>query len=440
MIMTNRSKRSLALASVAALLTASACSLDKTNPNAPTQGAIFGSRQGIVSLAIGLQARYGASMSSFVFPGGLISDELGAPTGALQSYKDAEVGALADTYDAVQLPWNSHYQTIKTANDLIANAPAVELGDETLSGILSLAYLLKAASLGELLQQYQQIIIHPETEPTVFVDRATALTYVLGLLDTAATQAALFPTRAEFDASIVAKGFSLTNTIHAMQARYERLAGNWAAALTAANLVDTSVVSLMPFSDQAVNPIYDVSITYVRPRDTLRVAAEAGDARVAFHLSGATVQGTVRPLRSFTQFAARTSPAPLYWPGEVMLIKAEAYANTGQLTEAAAQVNYVRTRCGGANNQPKACLTALPAGSLATQDQILAEIYRQRKFELFATGLRWEDVRRLGLVYEDSPYAKRCWLLYPNAERNTNSTVPENPAGDPPATATSCGV
>jgi hypothetical protein len=196
----------------------------------------------------------------------------------------------------------------------------------------------------------------------------------------------------------------------------------------------------MPFSDQAINPIYDVSVTYVRPRDTLRVAAETGDARVAFHISGPTVQGNVRPLRSFTQFGARTTPVPFYWPGEIMLIKAEAYANTGQLALAAAQVNYVRTRCGGTNNQPKACLQALPPASLSTQAQIIAEIYNQRKFELFATGLRWEDVRRQGLVSQTSPFAKRCWLLYPSSERNTEPNVPANPTGDPPTAPSKCGV
>jgi hypothetical protein len=225
-----------------------------------------------------------------------------------------------------------------------------------------------------------------------------------------------------------------------MQARYQRLARNWQAALAAANAVDTSVVSLMPFSDQAVNPIYNVSITQVRPRDTLRLAAEPGDARVAFHISGPTVQGNVRPLRSFTQFGVRTAPVPLYWPGEVMLIKAEAYASTGQLALAAAQVNYVRTRCGGASNQPKACLPELPSASLSTQSQILAEIYKQRKYELFATGLRWEDVRRQGLVSQTSAFAKRCWLLYPNSERNTEPNVPANPSNDPPQTPSSCGV
>ena len=434
--MTNKSLSVLALAVITAL---SGCNLDETNPNAPTQSTILGSREGVTALAIGLQARFGSGMSSFIFPGGLISDEFGTPIGALQSYKDAEVGALADTYDAVELPWRSHYQTIKTADDLIANAPLVSLGDETLSGVLGMSYLLKAASLGDLVQLYQKIVITPGSEPLAFVDRPTALVNILGMLDTALVQNNRFATRSVFDASIRAKGFDIRNTILAMQARYQRLAGNWSAALAAANQVDTSVVAVMPFSDQAINPIFDLSArsSYVRPRDTLRLVAEAGDARVAFNLTGATVAGTVRPIRSFTQFSATTSPIAFYWPGEIMLIKAEAWANTGQLALAAAQVNYVRTRCGGASNQPKACLPALPLASLATQSQIIAEIYKQRKFELFGTGLRWEDVRRQGLVSATSPFAKRCWLLYPNSERNTEPSVPANPA-DPPATLSSC--
>jgi SusD family. len=103
-------------------------------------------------------------------------------------------------------------------------------------------------------------------------------------------------------------------------------------------------------------------------------------------------------------------------------------------------VNYVRTRCGGANNQPKACLPALAPTSLVTQAQIIAEIYNQRKYELFATGLRWEDVRRQGLVSATSAFAKRCWLLYPNSERNTEPNVPPNPPTDPPVNFSRCGV
>jgi hypothetical protein len=436
--MTNKSRYTIAFAAAAML---AGCNLDKTNPNAPSQGTILTSRDGIVALAVGLQGRYATGMAYFIYPSGLISDELGTPIAALQSYKDAEVGALADTYGVVEDPWTTHYQTIKSADDLIANAPGVELGPETLSGILSISYLLKAASLGELIQQYQKIIINPQDASPTFVDRPTALTAVLALLDSALTQNSRFTTRTEFDGSIKAAGFNVRNTILAMQARYYRLANNWPAALAAASAADTSVVSFMNFSDAAINPVFDLSSrsSYVRPRDTVRVIAEPGDARIAYFITGATVTGTVRPIRSFANFSATTSPIPFYYPGELMLIKAEAWANTGQLALAAAQVNYVRTRCGGTANQPKACLPALPAASLTTKEQIIAEIYKQRKFELYATGLRWEDVRRQGLVAASSPFAKLCWLLYPNSERATNPNVPPNPT-DPPATFSSCSV
>jgi hypothetical protein len=432
--MMNKSRYAFLFAAASTLI---GCNLDKTNPNAPDQGTIFTSRDGIVALAVGLQARYATGMGYFIYPSGLISDELGTPNGALQSYKDAEVGALADTYGAVEDPWQTHYQTIKSADDLIANAAGVNLGDQTLSGILSISYLLKGASLGELIQQYQKIIVNPRAATLQFVDRPTALTAVLSLLDSALVESNKFATRPEFDGSIKASGFNVKNTILAMQARYQRLANNWPAALAAANAVDTSVVSFMNFSDQAANPVYTLSLIYIRPRDTVRVIAEPGDARIAFNITGPTVAGTVRPIRSFAQHSATTSPIAFYWPGEIMLIKAEAWANTNQLALAAQMVNYVRTRCGGTANQPKACLPALPASALTTKEQILAEIYKQRKFELFATGLRWEDVRRLGLVSATSPFAKRCWLLYPNSERNTEPNVPANP-DDPPASFSTC--
>ncbi|MEP6508825.1 MAG: RagB/SusD family nutrient uptake outer membrane protein [Gemmatimonadales bacterium] len=434
--MTNKSLYACFFAAAAML---NGCNLDKTNPNAPSQGTILSSRDGIVALAVGLQGRYATSMAYFIYPGGLISDELGTPIAALQSYKDAEVGALSDTYGAVEDPWTTHYQTIKSADDLITNAPSVNLGDQSLSGILSISYLLKGAAMGEMIQQYQKIIVNPRAATPVFVDRATALASVLSLLDSAFAQNARFTTRTEFDASIKAAGFNVKNTILAMQARYQRMANNWPAALAAANAADTSVVSFMNFSDQAINPVFDLSSrsSYIRPRDTVRVIAEAGDARIAFNITGATVAGTVRPIRSFAQYPATTSPIAFYWPGELMLIKAEAWANTGQLALAGQMVNYVRTRCGGAANQPKACLPALPGSELTTQAQIIAEIYKQRKFELFGTGLRWEDVRRQGLVSATSPFAKRCWLLYPNSERNTEPNVPANPT-DPPASLSTC--
>lgn len=437
------------LCSAAALALAGCKSdlLDVSNPNAPTQGEILNTRAGVVALAIGLQARYADGLRDFISTSGLISDEFGAPPGALQSYKDTETGTLVNTYDPVELPWQKHYRTIKTANDLIANASKVGLGDSTQSGVLAMAYLLKAASIGELLQQYQQVILDPTKTPSTFVDRATALKDVLTLLDSARTQYLAVKPGSEFNGSIRAPGFDVLNTIYAFQARYARLAGDYPTALAAANLVDTSVVSTLPFSPpSSINPIYDLSANagYIRARDTLRATAEPGDARVAFHIvtTGAATPGAIRPLRPFAYLAsnAGAAPLPLYWPGEVELIRAEALVAAGNLGGAAVSVNAVRTKCGGASVQPKACLPALGNASLATSSQIVAEIYKQRRFELFATGLRWEDARRLGQVYATSPVAKRCWLLYPYSERSTDSNVPADPSGDPPSTPSTCGV
>ncbi|PYO65167.1 MAG: hypothetical protein DMD71_11075, partial [Gemmatimonadetes bacterium] len=162
---------------------------------------------------------------------------------------------------------------------LLNNARNVTLGDSTLSGILTISYLFKAMSLGELLQLYQRIPIttYHVTAPT-FVDRATALATVLALLDSALTQYKAVNPGSEFNTSIRAAGLDVKNTIFAMQARYERIAGNDAAALAAADSVNLGVASVMPFSDQAINPIHDLSnrAGYVKPVDSLRLLREAG--------------------------------------------------------------------------------------------------------------------------------------------------------------------
>ena len=147
------------------------------------------------------------------------------------------------------------------------------------------------------------------------------------------------------------------------------------------------------------------------------------------------------PLDEFNRYANRSAPIPFYYPGEIALIRAEALTNLGRLPEAADAVNAVRTKCNAApTGDPEACLPPLPLASLATPAELLAEIYTQRRFELFATGLRWEDVRRLGQVGAGLS-AQRCWLLYPDSERQTNPQTPADPESpDAPSGPKSCGV
>lgn len=413
------------------LLWVAACNLDQTNPNAPTGQTVLHTREGIVALAVGLQARYGSGMSMFIAPAGTIADEIGAPAGSQQSWKDAEQGVLEDTYQPVTDPWSTHYATVKSANDLLANARNVDLGDSTLSGVMSLAYLMKAMSLGDLLQLYQKIPVTTYNVPDpVFVDRTVALDTVLALLDSSLTWYDAGPPGSEFNGSILARGFSLRNTIFAMMARYERLAGNWSAAMAASDSVSRTVVSVEPFSQTVFNPMYDLTYraAYVEPRDSFRLSADAGDQRVPyFVLNDSSLAGNIHALDKYAVWSSAASPIAVYYPGEMQLIKAEGLAEANDLTGALAEVDSVRTKCAASfPGQPDACLPAYP-GVFTSQAAALAEIYKQRRFELYSSGLRWEDLRRLGQVGPNQP-AKRCWLIYPFTEKTTNPNTPADAA------------
>ncbi|HUF64346.1 MAG TPA: RagB/SusD family nutrient uptake outer membrane protein, partial [Gemmatimonadaceae bacterium] len=109
-----------------------------------------------------------------------------------------------------------------------------------------------------------------------------------------------------------------------------------------------------------------------------------------------------------------TDPIPLFTQDELTLIRAEALARQNQLLLAIDEINIVRARAG----LPGKTILDLP-----TQQAVLDEIYLQRTYSLFATGLHWADQRRLGYISE----AKVAYLPYPFSERATNPNTPPNP-------------
>ena len=427
---------------LAGVLLLAGCDLDKTNPNAPTQEATLGSPDGVIATAVGLQARFGSSTGFFAYAAGLVTDELAAVSAALVTISDAEGGVVTPGAGFAADYWNSSYRTIKTANDLIASADGVTLDPGTRSGILGMAYLLKAAAIGELLQGFKQVALDTyNTSTPVFVDRPAALSAVLALLDSAETELTAQPVSTQFTSQILARGFDVLNTIRAYRARYQRLSGNDQAALSAADAVDRAVFSVLPFSTTVRNPLNVLSggSSGVLPRDEFRLAADPADTRIAFHVTAAPLVGRIgTPVDNYARYADPAAAIPTYYPDEVLLIKAEALVNLNQLAEAKAVLDSVRTDCPGrVATDPNACLP--PSSAALTRDALLADIHEQRRFELFATGLRWEDTRRLGAVGAGAP-GKRCWLLYTIGERNANpANVPPDPEGtDAPAFPATC--
>ncbi len=108
---------------------------------------------------------------------------------------------------------------------------------------------------------------------------------------------------------------------------------------------------------------------------------------------------------------------------EQYLIRAEARARQGELTNAKADLNVIRSRAG------------LPASTAVTSNEIIAAVLQQRRFELFTEfGHRFFDLKRFNQLDAVLSPTKPGWnstdQLWPLPERELNSNAnlaPQNP-------------
>ncbi len=424
-----------------------ACSLDLQNPNSPTEAQVTSNVDGVIALATGLQSRFATSYFSFGYAAGLVTDEFAATSAALISISDAEQGAVPSGTGIADNVFNSIYRTVRTADDLLngADALSAQLDAGTRSGLKALAWTLKAEALGEALQAYQKIPVTTfgETAPT-YATRAQALPVVRALLDSAAAGIAATPTSTFFNNSILTPGLNLSNVIQLFRARYARMAGDQATALSAANLVTrtgTAALSVLTFPAPTVNPYAAVTggTNGIAVRRQFRLSMLPQDQRFAyFVIPSTTLVGRIgAQLDPFNRYANPQAPLPVYMPDEALLIKAEALASQGNLAGAQAALDSVRTDCAGGRgvDDPKACLA--PLATPLSQAELVNEIYTQRRYELLGTGLRWEDARRRNSVRGPTAApavptnAQRCWLPYALGDRNANPNASFTALPDP---------
>ncbi len=414
-------RRSLAL--IPAILVPSACELDISNPNAAPEEGVLTTVAGLRALAIGMQGKYGNALEEGIYIPGLISGELGntnatqSTTREFQNFPTPSANSAIDptNIDVLDL-WVKNYVVVKAANQILDNIAGVGFAPGTQAGITALAKLHKAMAFGQLIEAFEQIPIENVDDPP-FAARAAVLTEILALLASAKTDATGTALPAEFTTGILAPGFDLLNTIRAMQARYSLAAGNYAAALAFANEVPATATSSVIQSSLDANPLRDLyhGSRFFGAISSYRTNAEPGDTRVNANTMATALTGTGgATLVETNLFLTVASPIPLFSQDELTLIRAEAYARTGQLTEARAEINIVRGRAG---------LLPKTAVDLPTGAAVLDEIYRQRTYSLFSTGLHWADQRRFGRTSE----AKVRYLPYPFAERATNPNTPANP-------------
>ena len=431
-------------------LSLAACSLDLVNPNAATDVQALTTREGVLALSVGLRQLYSTSaLEPLIITTGTTARELKGVTTFFNVIELEQGGAQLSPNNAnTTALFARNYRVANVADQLIAAAPTVLAADAgTRSAVLAHAYLFKAAALGAIATGFEQgpLAANPSGNGTTpFVTRAQLLAEVVRLLDLATQELVTNPPSTDFNSQVQGTGFNLPNTVQAYRARFNLMAGNYAAALAAANLVNLTVRSAFTYSAQNPNPVFTFTtqVGNFKPRDQFGLPAglvEVGDGRLSFYLAGPVVvdrnnggPDNLRTLAGF--FTSQTSDIPAYLPDEIRLIRAEANlrAATPNLTTALADINAVRTQTTG---DPFGVYANLPAyaGAVATAD-LLTEVYKQRSAELFLSGMHLEDSRRFGrpapttTQLPSATERSRNFYPYPQQERlNNPSTPPTDP-------------
>ncbi len=416
--------RRVALRTIAAslvVISLSACKLDISNPNAATAESVLTSVAGMRALAIGMQGRLSFAMDENLYIPAVVSAELGTTAITQSTQREYQNFPIASSNSAISETnvdlldiWSKNYGVEKTADDILNDIDALSFAPGTKAGIVGLAKLYKAWSYGFLIEAFQKISIDAGA---TFVDRPAALAEILRLLASAKTDVTGTTLTTDFTGSILSPNFDLLNTIRVFQARYSLAAGNYADALSFANEVPGSASAVITFGGADINPFnnYFHGQKFYGAISTFRSNAEPGDTRVDKFTKSNTFAALGGATTNETNiFSTDADPIPAWSQDEVTLIRAEALARLNRLPEAIDQINIVRARAG---------LPAKSAANLPTQAAVLDQIFTERTYSLFVTGLHWADERRFGKI----SMAKVAWLPYPFALRATNTGTPANP-------------
>jgi hypothetical protein len=408
-----------------------ACESDFPNPNAPTIEEVVNSPEGLQGLIIGTQFRYtiGAASSLYasITAAGLSTNELRVLNAGNADIAALELGGdnVAPNNPVVTNLWTNLNLVRFNAEKLIENANVMPDAGRR-AGVQIYGHLFKALALGTMAQFWEQAII--QTGPNAaFVTRNAALDEAISLLDAASSLLATSTIPASFNTQ-VGSNINLDNSLKALSARYNLMRGNYATAFSKASSVSLTSQSRFLFNNVSQNPIFRSSLTTnnvydVKPNFGLTgaLAPNPSDGRIAFYLTAQAGNG-----KGF--FLGDATSIPLYLPGEMLLIMAEAKARLDELPAAVIELNKVLAKTAGTDVYGVGA--NLPAYNGAnTQTAILEEIYRNRCIELFMTGLKLEDSRRFGRPGFGQANAERTrnFYPYPVTERNSNPNTPDNP-------------
>ncbi|SEA33112.1 Starch-binding associating with outer membrane [Flavobacterium gillisiae] len=404
------------------------CNEEFIDPTKPSQEQILNSRDGLIGAANGLQQLWSTTRLSPVYTiitaNGFSTNELRLINAGNADEGELSIGGVSLTSKNALTNnlWSQCLVINAESQKIIDNINVITIENEKAS-VFTHASIYKAMALGSLIQFYESIPLKT-MKNAPFNSRTEVLTAIIATLKSTEP----FLANANGFTGLVS-GIKYKNTVNALLARYYLMSNNYDKAIEHANLVDLASKSTFTYDAVSNNPIAFNSIltnNVYQPIDRSfglpsSLAPISADARIDFYITPGSSPATAAGF-----FNSNIKAIPVYLPGEITLIKAEAYARKtpNMLVEAKAELDKVLTKTTandafgiGANLPPY-------IGSL-NQASLLFEIYRNRCIELYMSGLKLEDSRRFS---RPTTERNRNWYPYPDSERFNNSNTPADPA------------
>lgn len=384
------------------------------NPNAPTMDEIIKNPTigELNNLVTGVEASMRSRLGLYIDVTGSIGREFFRYTVSEPRFSGSLLGKGQDIISSADFlaatPWTMRYNTIKGCNLLMEGAKnsSALTTDAQRNGFNAFAKTIMAHQLLMVLNLTHdnglRLEVTDPLKPGPKVTRVEALEGIAKLLDDANTM--LATADFQFELTTGFEGFSTPANFRkfnrALAARVAIYREQWAAALTALQgsyLDQTAAADLnigpkhlySSASGDEENDVYiqmtNSNVRLVHP--SYITDMEAGDDRInkasAPMATPLVVDGLPGSNRQFQISAGLETPVSILRNEELILIFAEASAQTNALGAAADAVNLIRTRHG---------LAALT--TLDTKDKLITEILKQRRFSLWGEGHRWIDMRR----------------------------------------------
>ena len=414
---------------LAASLTIASCKKNYLDPSGPSSGQAFSSANALTDVAVGLQNWYTATRIGLVYntitADALLTNQ--AYVVNVGNTDEAQMGtgggSVQGTNGIVTQMWTVANKIIFDADSVIAQTPRIVTDKGYASGLIAYASIFKALAIGDMAMFWDHVPASVGSNVS-FVTANQGYLNAIAVLNNAISTITANPISTGFVVPMTSA--QITNTLYALKARYSLLAGNLPDALAAANNVNLTVKSTFNYSAVTTNPIFTLATStnnIYQPVDStmglpVGLQPDLNDKRVPFYIA---INANPR-YRINGFFNSVTGAVPVYLPGEMMLIKAECYAQANDIPNGLTQLNNVVTKQPSAD--PFGVGAGLPATTTTGQADLLLQIYKHRAIELYMSGLRLSDERRFNRPVAER---KRTYLPYPFVERNGNTNTPPDP-------------